>query len=137
MSNDTTSPKGDSRENQYGEILSLAECFPGIVLIVHVVHVLYPTLPRLISISRYLRLSRMPFSTARTFHLLVLCDRALCATRPARKSTSTPMRDNGSIALFLLFFAFLLNARRHQEGSRFATAYRVKLVNFPADLESA
>jgi len=25
------SPKGDSRENQYGEILSLAECFPGIV----------------------------------------------------------------------------------------------------------
>lgn len=63
----------DSRENQYGEILSLAECFPGmcLVVVVHVLPDLYRSLPRLFrprpprfSRARFGLFSLSPFAVA-------------------------------------------------------------------------
>jgi len=100
--------KGDSRENQHGEILSLAECFPGLCLVVIVVVVVaVHVLPLLISIFPRLYFPREPLAlrsvSSRTFSFSLVADFATLTRSPGeRTSISASWRGDFS-CVYLCF----------------------------------
>jgi len=92
--------------------------------------VLYPDLYR----SRAIFVSpECPFPPRARFALLVLCDRALCATRPAQ-GNRLPLRCE--IMAPLRFSCPFAERAKASRGSSWFARFDVKLMNFPVRSES-